>query len=172
MTVEELKTLKAKLKAEMLRRDGVGSLVAYGGSAYDFSTQPAVGMKTKPDFGEKTVDIFLKIEDFKDLKLTQEGNPIPRALGSLMLDEIDRLSKEVKTGESVDTVRDLFPTRQVEKTSCRGSCSGLCVGSCISQCNGCTGCTETCGTGCANGCSGCSGSCQETCTGLSVIVGR
>lgn len=153
MTVQQLKNLKAAIKAEMLRRNGFGSLAAYGGSSYDFSTTPVVGMKTLPEHGQKTIDLILKIEDFKDLKLVKENEPIPEAFGQQLIDEVARLSREPKTGAKTET------------SSCRGACTGLCVGSCMNLCNGCTSCSAACGTGCASGCMGCVGSCQGGCSG-------
>lgn len=40
---ERFTALKAKVKAEMLRRDQSGSVAAYGGSAYDYTEPPAAG---------------------------------------------------------------------------------------------------------------------------------
>lgn len=152
MTVNDVKNVKAAIKAEMLRRNGYGSLAAYGGSSYDFSQAPAVGQKTKPEYGEKTIDLLLKICDYKDLRLTRADEPIPTAFNKGLLDFITKLSKEESTGESAATVANLFPDRRPETSSCRGNCTGLCVGNCTNHCNGCTSCTASCGTGCASGC--------------------
>jgi len=146
MTTSELNDMKKALKAELARRSGFGSMSKYAGSSYDFSVTPAKGGKILPEYGEKTVDLLLKIEDFKDLKLTKDGQVIPTAFSTAMTTEIARLAKEDFTGSTS------------EKSSCRGDCSGLCVGTCIGQCNGCqscsgcSGCAASCGTGCASGC--------------------
>lgn len=174
MKASELISIKAALKAEMLRRNGFGSLAEFGGSAYDFAVAPGIGVKTKPEHGQKTIDLLLKIEDYGNLVLVRENDPIPSDFNVGLLTEIQRLASEAKTGESAETVSKLFPSRTAEKSSCRGACTGLCVGSCHGNCNGCTGCTASCGTGCASGCNtscntgcntGCAGSCTGNCTG-------
>lgn len=153
ITAEKVIELKAKIKAEMLRRDGHGSLASYGDSNYDFITNPVIGELIKAEHGQKTVDLLLKIEDYGDLTLSNQNSVIPSSFTEELLTEVDRLAGETKTG--LDT----------ETSSCRGDCTGLCVGSCIGQCNGCTGCTASCGTGCASGCySNCKGSCNVDCT--------
>lgn len=149
MNSTDVKNLKAKIKAEMQRRNGYGSLTSYAGTAYDFSTAPAKDVKILEEHGKKTIDLILRIEDYKDLKLAKKENPIPKAFDENLYKEIDRLATEKTTGESKNTVKNLFPSRTPETSSCRGDCSGLCVGSCINHCNGCTSCTATCGTGCA-----------------------
>jgi hypothetical protein len=164
MTSAELKTLKSKIKAEMTRRNGFGSLSTYGGSAYDFTVQPAAGGKILPEHGQKTIDLLLQIKDYSGLKLVKEDDPIPDAFNSNLITEVEKLAAETKTGQSAKTVANLFPTAKVETSSCRGDCTGLCVGTCISNCNGCTSCTATCGTGCASGCnSSCNTGCYTGC---------
>lgn len=154
MTAAQVNELKAKIKAEMLRRNGHGSLAAYGNASYDFKTTPVADDWIWTEQGQKTVDLILKIEDFGDLFFARKHENIPEDFSTKLLTEIDRLSKEAKTGETT------------EKSSCRGDCTGLCVASCISQCNGCSGCTASCGTGCASGCNAnCTGSCNTNCTG-------
>lgn len=167
----ELSLLKTKLKAEMLRRNGLGaptrlytptvpfgSMTEYGSSAYDFTNSPEKGGKIHTEYGEKTVDLLLKIKNYDDLESTTEGSPIPKGFNSNLITIVDNLSKENFSGETEETisarkdagedVSKLTP----ESSSCSGACSGLCVGSCIGQCNGCySGCTSSCGTGCAGG---------------------
>jgi hypothetical protein len=166
MTVQEFEELKRKLKVELARRNcngqdyGRGSVAEYAGSTYDISQMPTVGMKTKPEHGKKTVDLFLQIEDFGDLRLVKENDPIPKSFGKDMIAEIDRLATEQYTGESEDTHNKLHPNIPVEKSSCRGMCTGLCVGNCIGLCNGCT---DTCTVACT-GCTGCNNSCTGSCS--------
>lgn len=165
MNTSELKSLKAAIKAEMQRRNGFGSLSTYGTSTYDFTVQPVAGGKIKPEHGQKTIDLLLKIEDYKDLKLVKENDPIPTAFNNKLIDEVKRLASEAKTGESAKTVKNIYPSRTAETSSCRGACTGLCVGTCIGNCNGCTNCTSSCGTGCASGCnSTCKSGCNTTCS--------
>ena len=168
VTVEQVMELKSKIKAEMLRRNGHGSLAEY--SNLEFLEAPIKNELIKADHGQKTVDLVLKIEDYGDLTLSERGILIPSDFSEDLLIEVDRLATETKTGESEHTVSTLFPDRVVETSSCRGDCTGLCVDSCYGLCNGCTGCTASCGTGCASGCNttcntGCSTGCQGSCTG-------
>ena len=189
LTAAQAIELKAKIKAEMLRRNGFGSLAEYGTSSYDFTENPTKDELIMTEHGQKTVDLLLKIEDYGDLTLSEKGSLIPGSFSEVLLTEVDRLATEEKTGESVETVKDLFPDRTAEVSSCRGDCTGLCVGSCTGLCNGCTGCTSTCGTGCASGCNttctggcqgnckgscntGCSTGCLSTCTGATKSVGK
>lgn len=166
MKASDLTTLKAAIKAEMLRRNGFGSLAEFGGTTYDFTVAPAVGVKTKPEHGQKTIDLLLKIEDYGNLVLVKENDPIPSDFNASLVNEVTRLASEAKTGESASTVTNLFPDRTAETSSCRGACTGLCVGSCHGNCNGCTGCTASCGTGCAGGCNtSCNTGCNDTCLG-------
>lgn len=166
MTTQDCMNLKNKINAELQRRNGYGDVSGFASGSYNFSVTPTNGQKTYVDTGRKTIDTFLQIEDYKDLKLTQENQPIPNAFCMSKLgSEVDRLSTEQKTGESQKT-RDLFGDgRSPEHSSCRGNCTGLCVGTCIGNCNGCTGCTMNCGTSCQNGCRGCNAQCENTCLG-------
>ncbi len=48
LSAEEVKQLKAKIKAEMLRRNKTGSLASYGSASYDFNcfTSSALSITT------------------------------------------------------------------------------------------------------------------------------
>lgn len=171
MTRNELTTFKAKLKAEMLRRNGLGannrlytptaafgSMTQYGSSSYDFTHSPTKDGKIYSEYGKKTVDLLLKIKQYDDLEPTVEGNPIPKGFNSGMITIVNNLAKEAFTGETAATIAarkaagENVASMTPESSSCNAACSGLCVGSCIGQCNGCnTSCTASCGTGCAGG---------------------
>lgn len=153
MTVEEVKQLKALLKTELSRRNGIGSVSEYATNAYDFAVQPAIGGKTLVEHGQKTVDLVLKIEDYGDLVKVTENAPIPASFSPALIEEMRRLSTEARTGVTDKTSAYTEDSnKQVESSSCRGMCTGLCVGTCTGFCNGCTGCSASCGTGCASGC--------------------
>lgn len=49
---ERFTSLKAMVKAEVLRRNRSGSVASYGGAAYDYSVQPAMSwlFRTSPPF--------------------------------------------------------------------------------------------------------------------------
>lgn len=142
--------LKAKVKAEMLRRSHSGSVAAYGGTAYDFTTPPANG---GPLLGE-----YLK----KNLEPMRAVNPdgLPTYPGGL-----DKQGQEL-----METKITAWGTRAITDRSasdCKTGCTGTCFNSCTTGCHtGCSGCSG-CGRGCADdcdGCDGCSGGC-EGCSG-------
>lgn len=165
MKASDLKDIKEAIKAELKRRDGYGDVSSYASTQYDITDYPKAGEKIKSEHGQKTIDLLLKITDYKDLSSVQAGKPIPSAFNRELIDFCNELSKEKFTGESEKTVQDLFPDREPEHSSCKSQCTGLCVGSCINQCNGCTGCHSTCGSGCATSCTGaCTGDCVSTCS--------
>lgn len=200
----DLVTLKSKIKSEMLRRNGFGSssklwtpstafgsMSEYGGSEYDFTHSPLKGEKIHKEYGEKTVDLLLKVRDYDNLTSTKEGEAIPTGFNSDLIMEVKRLAEEQFTGETETTVAARKSAGEtsigaVEVSSCKGACSGLCVGSCIGMCNGCySTCTASCGSGCESGskvdtytpslckaCTsqcqgGCKASCGSSCTGSS-----
>lgn len=150
LKASELVELKNAIRSEMARRDGYGSLKEYTGTNYEFSKNPAIGDKIKPEYGQKTIDLVLRICDYGDLKLVKEDDPIPNSFNRGLIDFVNSLAGEQKTGD---------PN---EHSSCRSYCTGLCAGSCYGLCNGCTNCTASCGTGCETGCNGgCTGGCWK-----------
>lgn len=151
LTVEQILEIKAKLKAEMLRRGlnnstaSFGSLSEYAGSDYDFTNIPTENTHLTKDQGEKTINILYRVEDQKGCDYVID----------------DSRSPSDNNFEALNTYIDTLAAEDIEAmhTSCRGACSGLCFGSCIGLCNGCSGkcdtgcvgCVATCGTGCAFG---------------------
>ena len=113
--------------------------------------------KIYPEYGEKTVDLLLKIGPYKDLAKSESGQPIPKAFNEELIDYVDRLAAEAFTGETEETRAARLAAgesnvKDVEHSSCKAQCTGLCVGCCVGMCNGCGGgCTSSCGTGCAGG---------------------
>lgn len=167
LKADELVAIKAKVKQEMLRRNGYGSIASLGSSTYDFIVQP----KTGPDqiilteHGKKVIDPLLAIADYKDLILVNKDDIIPEGFDVGLSAYVDKLASESMTGDV---------------SSCRGACTGLCKGTCISGCSGCTSCTGCagsctgqcdvncsscigCSTGCQNGCMGCTFTCGFSC---------
>lgn len=154
MTSQQLITLKAKLKTELARRNGLGpasgakwtptkafgSLSDYSSAAYDFTQQPIKDGRITVDQGKKTVDLLLKIKEYGDLEPVSNTKPIPKSFNAGLIEYVDTLAGHQFTGEST------------ESNDCGSACSGLCVGSCIGMCNGCLGCTASCGSGCNGGC--------------------
>ena len=58
LTAEQVKQLKAKIKAEMLRRNGNGSLASYGSVTYDFTVQPTKGSGILTEHGKKNCGLI------------------------------------------------------------------------------------------------------------------
>lgn len=142
--------LKAKIKAEMIRRNGYGDISTFGTSTYDFVTPPVLNKVVIVEQGQKVVDLALKIKDIPNLKNIAK-NDIVHALDIVNSNFTNYANETMEGGVS----------------SCRGACTGLCLGTCTTGCIGCvgcTGCTGTC-TGCNNSCSGTCSGCTAGCTG-------
>ena len=103
----ELVTLKAKIKAEMQRRNGIGpsnrlwtpsraygSVSQFAGGEYDFIHTPTKDDKIYSEYGRKTIDLLMQIYDIAGLESTVTGNPIPKTWNSSLIAETDRLSQE------------------------------------------------------------------------------
>ena len=170
ITAQQLNAIKARVKAEMLRRCGYGSLYSYGAASYDFTVTPSAGTKVLTEQGQKVIDLILKIEDVPDLINVQQYQKVPtQFVNDVLSSELTKLEKEPMNGSS---------------SSCRGACTGLCLGTCSSGCSGCSGgcsgcsascksdCAANCGSGCASGCgSSCQGGCGDSCGGCSGCSG-
>ena len=133
MTAAQVVELKEKLKAELARRNGNGSVAEFASEEYDFTVIPKEGQPITEEHGKKIVDLLLQICDYKDLRYVVRGEAIPEAFDAELIDLVEKLSKEERTG-TIDEV-----------SSCNGACTGLCVGSCVGFCNGCFGCSGTSG---------------------------
>ncbi len=144
--------LKAKVKAEMLRRNQSGSVAAYGGSAYDYAQPPAKGGLVRGEHREKVI------------------TPM-RAVNSDLVDEAgDSVIREEKLAD-LETRVEVWAARSITDRSgsdCKSGCTGTCYTGCVTGCSGCgsgcpTGCSG-CGTGCGTACwKGCSQDCTDTC---------
>lgn len=130
MTIEEFTTMKSKLRAELARRSGYGS-ISDKVSIIDSIQTPTTGSGMKVSQG-KIMDAFLQIKDTGDLRFCKEDDVIAKSFGPEMISAVNSL-----VGETAHT------------SSCRGACTGLCNNSCSNSCTGCTSCS---------GCSSCSGS--------------
>lgn len=160
---KDIKTLKAKVKKEMLRRDGKGSLAAYGGSAYDYIVEPVANGKTLIEHANKIIVPMnaVKPSGFTEVK---SGDPM-KSLEALDA-KVTAYAAESMTGNT---------------SSCSSSCSGLCTtgSSGSSSCGSCTdACTAacqystdgscTCGSACqgsteSSTCSNCKDGCTAYC---------
>lgn len=147
--------LKARVKAEMLRRNGVGSLTAYAGTAYDYTVQPQ-------KYGIPRIEHYSKIRDVM-AQINPAGLPGAKKQGDLLADM-----------SILEAKQTLFESQYKYATS-GNDCASSCSGTCITTCTSCTGCSGSCSGGCdstcnscANGCAactGCTGTCYATCDG-------
>lgn len=149
--------LKARVKAECLRRHYSGSVSSYGGTAYDYSTPASTNGRIAKEHKDKNVTPLSAIN----------SNTIPASMTN-----DDQLSDaDVTKMESFVTVCERRSVSDSTGSDCRSGCTGLCRG-CQTTCTGsCTGsCTGTCTRACANNCSGtctnaCATGCANNCTG-------
>ena len=141
---QEMIDLKARVKAEMQRRKGNGSLVAYAGTDYDYTVDPAAGGQMLTEHVNK---IVVPMNAITASGMTEQ------AVGdqAMAMDVIDAKL----------TVYVAEPAQKNATSSCSGACSGLCVSSCYSSCGG--SCSVGCGS-CTGGCTGSCGGCDETCS--------
>ena len=141
---QEMIDLKARVKAEMQRRNGNGSLVAYAGTDYDYTVDPAAGGQMLTEHVNK---IVVPMNAITASGMTEQ------AVGdqAMAMDGIDAKL----------TVYVAEPAQKNATSSCSGACSGLCISNCYSSCGG--SCSVGCGS--CGGCSGgCTGDCNETCS--------
>ena len=150
LTAEQVNELKAKVKTEMARRSGYGSLERCAGSESEFDQTPAPGGRILAEHGRKTINLLLNVKDYPGLVLVDgetpdgeipstSGDAIPTGFDENLIAEVDELAIETMTGSI---------------SSCRGACAGLCFGACSGGCAGCSSCTGGCGSGCSGGCTG------------------
>ena len=141
---QEMIDLKARVKAEMQRRKGNGSLVAYAGTDYDYTVDPAAGGQMLTEHVNK---IVVPMNAITASGMTEQ------AVGdqAMAMDGIDAKL----------TVYVAEPAQKNGTSSCSGACSGLCVSSCYNSCGG--SCSVGCGS-CGGCSSGCTGDCNETCS--------
>ncbi len=145
--------LKAKVKAEMLRRNQSGSVAAYGGSEYDYAQPPEKGGLVRSEHREKVI------------------TPM-RAVNSDLVDEVQGAAIGEEELADMETRVDVWAARSITDRSgsdCKSGCTGTCYTGCTTGCSGCgsgcpTGCSG-CGSGCPTGCSGCGSGCPTGCSG-------
>lgn len=190
MTADEINAIKKKVKAEMQRRHGTGSMATYAGTNWDFTALPATGGKVQTEHGHKVIAPIIAVKPQGNLTDAAAGAKIPSDFNTANLNKI------------VDTYAAEATT--TPHSSCQASCSGLCTTGCYSGCSGClsscingcayectnsctascmldcvTGCENTCKitcfkvclNSCVGGCeSGCEGGCEGTCRGICAHV--
>ena len=164
--IDRLTKLKAKVKAECLRRKYTGSVENYGSSTYDFSNNPTVGGVIKREYYDKNATPLNAINN----SLVPKAN-ITDAENVALNDEIYNMDYQVSAWMTTDKTNkdhsDCANSCTGSWTSgCSGTCSVICGQNCSGKCSGgCSGGCSGCGSGCSGGCSGsCSGNCKGTCT--------
>lgn len=159
ITAEDFNNLKAKVKAEMLRRKYTGSVAAYG---TDYSDVPTQKGKIK------AVHIQEIVNPLNQITATNYTNTAAKSK-ILAMQQLETLvttlaAKNVNPANT-DTGCDASCTGLC-RTACSETCDG-CTGSCTGTCQGCSGtCYEQCADNCSTTCRGsCSGGCDGTCKG-------
>lgn len=171
--IDRLTKLKAKVKAECLRRKYTGSVESYGSSTYDFSNTPIEGGIIEKEYYDKNATPLNAINN----NLVPKAN-ITEKSNTVLNDEIYNMDYQVSAWMTTDQTNKDHTDCAVSCTglclSCTGSCTNGCSGTCSVVCGwscsggcsgGCSGSCSGCGSGCSGGCSGsCSGNCKGTCT--------
>ena len=154
ISAERFTALKAKVKAEMLRRNQSGSVAEYGGAAYDYTSAPAAGRVIQKEHIEKLTGPMRAVNP--DL--------VPAPGGIVTEAELANLETRI-TAWAQRAIVDKTAT------DCKSGCTGTCYTGCATGCSGgCSGtCSGSCGGACSNNCTGdcegCSGSCTNECKG-------
>ena len=133
--------LKAKVKAEMLRRSQSGSVASYGGSSYDYTVTPAAGKTVRKEHRDKLIEPMRAVN----------SDVVPTAKGTIEEAELANLETRVA----------VWKARSITDQSgsdCKAGCTGTCYTGCATGCSGC-------GSGCPGGCSGCGSGCPTSCSG-------
>lgn len=133
---QDFNDLKARVKAEMQRRQGTNSLVSYADAEYDYTIVPAKGEQLRTEHVNKII--------------TPMDAITPTGYEQF---EIGDQAVSIADLETRMDAHETMSTAQGAATDCQGGCNGLCSSGCFSGCSGCTGC------------SGCGGSCSRNCTG-------
>ena len=150
---ERFTALKAKVKAEMLRRNQSGSVASYGGAAYDYTTAPAAGRTVRKEHRDKLIEPMRAVN----------SDQVPAASGETIR---ENELKNLETRVAVWAARSITDR---SGSDCKSGCTGTCYTGCATTCSGCSGtCSgecSGCGSGCPSGCSGCGSGCPSGCSG-------
>lgn len=138
----------------MLRRKYKNSVEAYGGTSYDYTTVPAVGVRALVEHQTKIIDPLNAVI----------SSGYSAATSSSLITSLAEASTKLSTLEGIGAT--------ASNSGCTTSaCTGLCQGGCETNCHGCSGCGECdggcygCGSACETGCQGSCGDCGHGCTG-------
>lgn len=152
---ERIKAIKARVKAECLRRCYTGSVAQYGAAGYDFINAPASDIVAASEHFSKDIDPLHAIN----------SDVFPNTYAPRVITDADLLAQEAFL-----TVAEKTAVTETSHNDCSASCTGLCLG-CTNTCGGactgscgsnCTGkCTTSCTGGCDTGCTSCYGGCSS-----------
>ena len=169
ISAARINNIKARVKAECQRRAFTGSVAAYGGASYDFTTAPANGRTVTKEHYEKNAVPLNAINK----------NDFPSTSGARVVSDPELAQMEAKL-----TVYEARAKTDHNGSDCASSCTGLCygcTGTCWNACTGCTGCGYGCDgvcenncnydcysscDGCSGGCTSCTNKCDDGCTGM------
>lgn len=152
--------MKARVKAETLRRCHSGSVASYGGSAYDYTAAPGAGKTLRNEHVDKLTGPLSAIN----------SDVIPATSGTRTIRQSELAN--IETRMAVLEARSMTDR---SGSDCKSGCTGTCYTGCATGCSGCgSGCPTSCsgcGSGCPTGCSTCGGACSsgcgDVCTGCS-----
>ena len=145
ISASRFKELKAAVKAECLRRSYTGSVADYGGSSYDYTTEPADGGMIKKEYYEKNA-----------VPLNAISGDITTTAGIITETGIKTMEEKVAALAAI--------SKTSSNTGCAASCTGLCSSSCSGSCSGCSGCGGSCSYSCSGTCDNtCNTTCSATC---------
>lgn len=162
MSAEEIIQLKARVKAELLRRNGYNNISSYGGGAYDYQVQPGAGNPLRYEHISKIIEPLNAVNSdtvgqiYGDIEQGQRPKALDGTTGDTINSFLTALEGDRKTYNGTN--------------HCKGQCSGLCVSGCTGNCTGCSGCGGSCSYSCSTTCTGtaagsCGGRCTGTCSG-------
>lgn len=169
INTDRFTAIKSRLKTEVQRRQYVGSVSSYGGTAYDFTNSPKQGASIDQEHYNKIIEPLNAVNPEGIPNMVQNGTPIENQLdvfdAKLTVFESKPLTAASNNTGCAASCTGLCSTGCYG--TCTGTCTGTCSGSCTGSCKGCTSCSGSCSdycTGC-DGCSGCGGSCSYGCSG-------
>lgn len=165
--------LKTRVKNEMNRRNGTGSLTTYGSSTYDYTTTPVVGGLVEKEHYSKLQIPMANLIYTINASLGAGSKPVEQSDVTLFGSAVSSAEAKNRYTQSVSSSYSYYGS-----TDCQSSCSGTCTTVCVGQCVGCSGsctggctgcgtsCSYSCSTTCTGGCTGgCAGTCSGTCSG-------
>lgn len=159
--------LKARVKAEMLRRCHTGSVAEYGGANYDFTINPSSGGQLLIDQINK---IIVPMNAVNNTGISQKKVGDQAIALNALVTKITQYEEAPFEGESHGCNASCTGLCHTEcSTGCTGECTEACGGNCTTSCTGtCQGtCSNSCSGGCSGDCTGqgCMGNCVGTCSG-------